>query len=290
MRVFVAGATGVFGRALLPRLVARGDTVVALARSPERAAPIAGPGVEVIEGDLLKTAPGRLAEALEGCDAAAHLATALRPGATGPDGSNTNTALRIDGTRRLLDAVLDAGVPRYLQQSIVMAYPDGGDRWLDESTPFDLSEARAAMGHPVAVMEAMVHALDPSRVAWTVLRGGAFVGPGTFQDDTLRLLREGTLRVPGDGSNWISPVHVEDITQASADALSRAPAGSTYNITDEPIRNGEYLDGLAARLGLPTPPRDPERSQPPSYRCSSAAARRDLGWAPTHGIWPAALD
>ena len=201
MRVFVVGATGVYGRALVPRLVARGDTVVAFARSQERAAPIAGPQVEVIEGDLLKSSPEHLREAVEGCDAVAHLATALRPDSTGPDGSNTNTALRIDGTRRLLDAVLAAGVPRYLQQSIVMAYVDGGDHWLDESTPFDQSEARAGMSQPVVAMEQMVRDLDPSEVAWTILRGGAFVGPDTFQDDAVRRLREGMLRVPGDGRN-----------------------------------------------------------------------------------------
>jgi len=255
-------------------------------RSLERAQAIAGPRVELLEGDLLKVAPNRLREMLEGCEAAAHLATALRRGATGPDGTNTNAALRIDGTRRLVEAVLAAGVPRYVQQSIVMAYPDGGDEWLDERTPFDQSGERATTSRPVVVMEETVRSLDPARVAWTILRGGSFVGPDTFQERTIARLREGSLRVPGDGSNWVSFIHVEDIAQATVEALHRAPAGSTYNITDEPIRNGEYLDRLATILGVDAPQRDPNELLPRSFRVTSAAAMRDLEWMPTHGIWP----
>ena len=286
MRVFIVGATGVYGRALIPRLVGRGDTVVALVRSLERAESIADDGVELVEGDLLKVEPDGLREAIAGSDAAAHLATALRPGATGPDGTNTNAALRIDGTRRLTEAVVAMGVPRYVQQSIVMAYPDGGDDWLDESTPFDQSGERATTSRPVVLMEETVRSLDPARVAWTILRGGSFVGPDTFQARTIAGLRDGSLRVPGDGSNWVSLIHVEDIAQATVDALDRAPAGSTYNITDEPIRNGEYLDRVAAMLGVDTPQRDLDAPSPRSFRVSSAAARRDLQWTPTHGIWP----
>lgn len=287
MRVFIVGATGVLGRAVVPRLLARGDSVVALVRSLERAAAIAGPGVELSEGDLLREPPGRLAALLAGCDAAAHLATAIRPGATGPDGTNTTAALRTDGTRRLLDAVLAARVPRYVQQSIVMAYPDGGDRWLDESTPFDQSGERATTSSPVVTMEALVRSLDPARVAWSILRGGSFVGPETAQDAVIARLREGTQRVAGDGSNWVSFIHVRDIADGVVAALAAAPAGAVFNITDEPIRNGDYLDRLAALVGAARPARDAAAALPRSYRCTSAAARAALGWAPHVGIWPA---
>lgn len=286
MRVFIVGATGVYGRALIPKLIARDDTVVALVHSLERAAPIAGPGVELFEGDLLRERPARLQQLLTGCDAAAHLATAIRPGATGPDGSNTTAALRTEGTRRLLEAVRDAHVPRYLQQSIVMAYPDGDDHWLDESTPFDQAGDRAATSQPVITMEQLVRAFDPTRLAWTILRGGSFVGPETAQDAVIARLRDGTARVPGDGSNWVSFIHVEDIADATVAALQRAPAGSVFNITDEPIRNGDYLDRLAAILGVAAPERDPGAPRPRSYRCSHAAATQVLGWQPTTGIWP----
>jgi len=286
MRVFIAGATGVYGRAVIPRLTARGDQVVALARDVASPSPIAGPGVEFVRGDLIQDTPEQLAEAMRGCDAVMHLATAIRPGATGPDGANTTAALRTTGTRNLLDAVHLARVPVYLQQSIVMGYIDGGDRWLDETTPFEASADRAQMVSPVEQMEGMVRALDPQQVRWCILRGGSFVGPDTAQDAVLDRLRAGTQRVPGDGANWVSFIQVEDIADATVAALDRAPTGSTYNITDTPVQNGAYLDRLAALLGVTPPPRDAEATRPRSYRCSNDVARQALGWEPRVGIWP----
>lgn len=286
MRIFIAGATGVYGQAVIPRLLDRGDTVVALARDVSRVGAIARPGVELVTGDLLDGNTEQLTAAMHGCEAVLHLATAIRPGATGTEGANTTAALRTAGTRHLLDAVLAAGVPAYLQQSITMGYIDGGETWLDEGTPFASTPGQVTAISSVVDMEEMVRALDPQRVRWCILRGSLFVGPGTMQDDVLERLRAGTQQVPGDGSNWISFIHVEDIAEATLAAIDRAPAGSVFNITDTPVRNGDYLDRLAALLGVPSPPRDAEAPHPRSHRCSNEAASRILGWQPTRGIWP----
>jgi nucleoside-diphosphate-sugar epimerase len=287
MRVFIVGATGVLGRPVVRSLLASGDRVVALVRSLERAKPIALPGVELYEGDLLQQTPGQFASLLAGCDAAAHLATALRPGSPGLGTTNTNVALRVDGTRALLDSVRAVGVGRYVQQSIALSYVDRGDDWVDESTPFYRApDSEGAPAHEV--MEEMVRGLDSSRTEWVILRGGAFVGPDTFQERTIAGLRAGTERVPGDGQNWVSCVHVDDYADAVVAALHSSLREGIFNITDEPIRNGDYLDGLAERLGLPAAPRNPDLPRPRSYRCSSAGARDALGWTPTRGIWPLA--
>ena len=280
------GATGVLGRPVVGGLLERGDSVVALVRSLQRAAPIDRPGVELHEGDLLRIEPGLLRDLLAGCDAAAHLATALRPGSPGLGTTNTNASLRIEGTRRLLAAVLEASVPRYVQQSIALAYIDGGDAWLDEQTPFYQPDDVAGAAQPVVEMEAMVRAL-PEDVAWLILRGGSFVGPETRQDDAIARLRDGSLRVPGDGANWVSFVHADDYASAVVLAIHSPLSGAVFNVADTPVRNGDYLDGLADLLGLPPPPRDPEAARPRSYRCSSEPARQQLGWQPQRGIWPA---
>lgn len=276
-------------RALVPLLVQQGHTVRALVRSPEKLAVQAG--VELSRGDLLSPETvDRLPDMMAGCQAVLHIATAIPRDFDAPGAWNTNTRLRIEGTRSLLDASLAAGVERYIQQSIVMAYEDGGDRWLDESTPFDTSPARSGTNGPVIQMESMVRSIAPQKLAWCILRGGSFVGPGTAQDKAIRQLRDGTLRVPCDGSSYISPVNVADMAAAVAASLQRAPGGSIFNIVDEPLRQGEYLDCLAALVGEPTPGRDASRPCPPSLRCSNDAAKAALGWKPTYGIWPVSLN
>lgn len=64
MEILVAGATGYIGRRLVPRLLASGHTVRALARDPERARRVLPPAVEVVVGDVLR--PETLAPALSG--------------------------------------------------------------------------------------------------------------------------------------------------------------------------------------------------------------------------------
>jgi len=281
VRVFVAGGTGVLGRALLPRLTAGGHRVRTIARRVQAAA--LPPEVELIEADLLED---DLANLVRGCDAVVHIATAIPADASAPGAWDLTARLRTVGTRRLLDATLAARVPRYVQQSITMAYRNGGDAWLDEQTPLDDSPGRAEISGPVARVEAMIRDVEPRLLAWTILRGGSFVGAGTQQDTLIEKLRLGAAMVRGDGSNYLSAVNVADMASAVDAALDRSPGGATFNIVDEPLRYGDYVDALAELVGAARPPRV-ALPLPPSWRCTNHAARAVLGWTPRAGIWPA---
>ncbi len=290
MRVCVAGATGVLGRSLVPRLIAAGHSVQALARDVTKAESLfSGSAVEIVECDLL--APGmeaRLIPMMKGCEAVIHAATAIPRNFTVPGALTANTHLRIRGTGRLQRAALEVGVTTFVQQSIIMAYRDGGSDWLDETTWIDQSPERREVCHPVAIMESMMrlYARQPKPMRWTILKGGIFVGPGTFQQDVVEQIRRGALVVPGDGSHYVSLVHVEDVADAYVIALERAPAASIFNISAEPLTYGEYVDAIADRLGVPHPLRDVTKPRPVSHRASTNAAREVLGWQAKHSIWP----
>ena len=292
MRVCIAGATGVLGRALVPRLLAAGHSLVLLVRDPRKAAQLfSGFNTEIHECDLL--APGmeaRLAPMIDGCEAVIHAATSIPQDFTAPGALTANTHLRIRGTGRLQRAALDVGVTTFIQQSIISAYRDGGDDWLDESTWIDQTPKRRDICHPVAIMESMMRlfARQPKPMRWTILKGGTFVGPGTFQANVMERIRRQELIVPGDGSHFVALVRVEDYAEAYVSALDRAPAASIFNICAEPIRYGEYLDGLADLIGVPHPARDPLKERPASHRATTKAAREILGWEPKASVWPAA--
>ena len=283
MHVFIAGATGVLGRALVPRLLSHGHSVRALVRSPEKA-PIKQERhlIEVVQGDLLAAETARqLPEMMRGCDAVMHIATAIPRNTSAPGVWDTNTRLRIEGTRSLLDAALASHVQYYFQQSITMAYIDGGDAWLDENTPLDASPRY----EPVIRMEEMVRTVPLERMPWCILRGGSFVGRGTMQRQVIESIQAGTMVVPCDGSNFDSFVNVEDMAHAFVLALTNAMPGTTFNVVAEPVRNGDYLDHIATLLSAPVPPHDPSQPCPPSQRCSNEAAHTFLGWQPEHSIY-----
>lgn len=287
MRVAVVGATGVLGRALVPCLLRDGLIVRALVRTPDRAARVLPAGTDITRFDLL-SAPGAddLPKLLSGCDVVIHAATAIPSDFTVPGAWDRNTRLRTEGTRRLLDAALAAGVSRYIQQSIAFAYAGHGDEWITEEEPLDGALLPEVVLGPVRAMEEMVRAMPEERLVWSILRGGEFVGPDTLEAVTIENVRAGREPIVCGGRHFLPLVHVTDAAAAFTDAARHAPPGSVFNIVSEPIRQRDYLEGLAARLGAPHPPQVDAAPCPPSLRCSSRRARSLLGWAPRRGIWP----
>ncbi len=287
MRVAAVGATGVLGRALIPLLLEHDYAVRAIVRSPAKARQVMPSGIEIAEGDLLDPhIEQKLPTLLERCEAVLHIATAIPRDMSAPHAWDANTRLRTDGVRVLLEAALKAGAKQYLQQSIIMAYPDHGDEWITEDMPLDTSPERAEVNASVIAMEDLVRTLATDRLRWCILRGGRFVGPGTFEVNTIADLRHGTRVIAGTGQNFLSLIHVMDMASATAAALEHAPDRSIFNIVDEPWREGEYLDRLADALGVGRPARDEMKPTPPSWRCSNRAARSILHWSPTHDIIP----
>lgn len=158
MRIFLAGATGVIGVRLVPRLVASGHEVAGMTRSPDKVESLRALGAEPVVCDVFDR--DAVSDALGACqpEAVVHELTDL------PDDSARiselaarNARIRGEGTRNLLAAARAAGTPRFLAQSIAWQLPPG--------------EGSAA----VAELEQSV--LDFGGV---VLRYGRFYGPGTY--------------------------------------------------------------------------------------------------------------
>lgn len=285
MRVAVIGSTGVLGRALIPLLLEHDHAVRAFARSTARAREVLPAGIEIAEGDLLDPHIGQqLPALLADCEGVIHIATAIPRDMRAPGAWNANNRLRTDGTRSLLQAALQAGAQQYIQQSISMAYPDRSDEWITEDMPLDTSPERAEVNAAVIIMEDLVRTLAADQLRWCILRGGRFVGPGTFEENTVADLRHGTRVIAGTGQDFISLIHVADMASAVVAALAYAPQQSIFNIVDEPLREGDYLDRLADAIGVGRPPRDTTRPTPLSLRCSNRAAKSALQWLPTHAI------
>src|SRR5262249_25269015 len=131
VRIAVLGATGVYGRHLVPRLAAAGHRVRALVRRPDRAAIAAACGAELVAADIFDEAA--LRTGLGGCDVAINLATTL-PGPNPGGDFAKNDHLRREGTPIWVRACRNAAVPRIVQQSIAMIHAGGGDAWADETT------------------------------------------------------------------------------------------------------------------------------------------------------------
>jgi len=280
MRIAVLGATGVVGRHVVSRLHEHGYEVRAVVVAEAEVEALRRRGVDAMQGDIFDLHSVR--EAVKGCSAALHLATAApRPGHV-PNWP-LNDRIRREGTANLLDACRSAGVQRYVQQSL--AFLVGGTSDLvDETAPL------------LPATEVTASAIDAERLVaasgldWVVLRDGALYGPGTGREEHwAALAHAGELAFPGDGSDHISLIHVADLAECFVVACERAPSGSIISaVDDEPTTYRELFTYIALLEGA-TVPTSGGASNFPSFRVTNSKARKDLGWQPFYRSYRSGL-
>lgn len=255
MKIFVAGGTGVLGRASLGPLIAAGNEVSSTARGAEKAKLVRQLGAEPVEVDLYNVADVR--RAIAGSDAVIRLTTkigSLSKFRERHAWDETNR-LRTEGARILVDAAVAERVPVYVHESVTFVYRDGRDNWLSEDSPVDDGGAGILRATLAGEQEAARFSQSGGR--GIVLRFAGFYGgdcPSTSEMATMA--RRRMLAQLGPASNYFSSIHIADAGRAVAAAVS-LPAG-TYNVCDdEPVRFADYLQIFAAALALPKPYRLP---------------------------------
>lgn len=289
MNVFVAGGTGVLGRATIGALGEAGHRVRTTARGEENSKLVRSLGAEPLEVDLYDAAAVR--RAIAGSDAVLRLTTKipslLRMGKRGA-WTETNR-LRTVGAGILVEAASLERIPIYVHESVVFVYADGGAEWLDEGARTDDSGATLLRAALDGEREAVRFTQAGGR--GIVLRFGGFYGPDAPSTlETAQLLRRRMLPQVGRGANYMSSIYVADAGRAVAAALA-VPAG-TYNICDDaPAPFAEYLQVVAKSLGAPRPWRLPAALGPMlfgevarflfrSLRVSNRRFREAAGWRP----------
>jgi len=286
-RIAVLGATGVYGRHLVPRLIAAGHRVRVLARQPTRAAFAAACGAEVATADIFDEAS--LHAGVAGCDIALNLATNLpSPTSQGGDFAK-NDELRREGTRIWVRACQDAGVTRVLQQSIAMTHAGSGSEWADETTFHELGTDSVAAA-AIAAIRDMEATIAASQLDWLVLRGGLFYGAGTgFDDDWFARARAGKLRLPGDGTDYVSLVHIADMAAATVAAIAHWPSRHALIVADDLPAQWRDVFGYVCTLAGCDAPQSGGRAGFPSFRVSNRRAKTLLDWDPFYPTYRAGL-
>jgi 2-alkyl-3-oxoalkanoate reductase len=304
MRVFVAGATGAIGRALLPRLVAAGHQVVGTTRTKERASLIRQLGGEALVADGLDPAAMRRAVQSARPDAIVHEMTDLK-GVSDLQHFDrafaTSNRLRTEGTDHLLAAARDVGVQRFVAQSFCgWSFARVGGTVRSEEDPLD-PEPPQELRRTLEAIRYLEKVVTEAREAGgIVLRYGAFYGLDTGLFDATFIGQIVRRRVPviGNGNGWWSFLHIDDAATATALAIERGEAANIYNIVDDdPALVREWLPALAAMLGAKPPRRVPAwlgRLVAGEHLVvmmtqvragSNAKAKRQLGWQPAYPSW-----
>jgi nucleoside-diphosphate-sugar epimerase len=303
MRIFVAGATGVLGRSVVPMLVAAGHEVTGMTRSPEKVSTLEAAGAEPVVCDALDAHALKAAVVGARPEAIVHLLTAL------PDRLNprkvkrdlaVNDRLRSRGTRDLVAAAQAAGVKRIVAESIAFAYFPGPPGTLHTETEVLHLDGPKSFRRTAGALHELECAVRG--VQGTVLRFGYLYGPGTSiarAGTIAEDLRRRRMPVVGRGEGVWSFVHIDDAARAIVLALEEQDGEAhIYNVVDDdpaPVR--EWLPALAEAVGAPRPLRVPTPIaravagplgvlfMVKAQGASNALVKQELGWTPRLPSW-----
>jgi nucleoside-diphosphate-sugar epimerase len=242
MKALVTGATGFVGSHLAEALKQRGYEIAALARSPRKAAVLAGQGVRVVWGDLHDAEA--LERAVEGQDIVYHVA-----GVVAARDEAEFLRWNRDGTRNVLAAAERGGKPRFvLVSSLAAAGPSArGAPLIGSETPRPVTAyGRSKLAAEQSVME--------SSLRWSIVRPPMVYGPR--DREILKVFRLARLRIApvfGDGAQELSAVHAADLATALiAAGESTATVGGTYTACHPDVFTAaEFGRAVGAAMGRP---------------------------------------
>jgi nucleoside-diphosphate-sugar epimerase len=287
MKIFVAGGSGAIGIPLVKALVAAGHEVTTLTRSASRLDELSALGASVAVADALNREALVTAVKAAGPTHVIHQLTALPKG--GPrrarDLEATNR-LRIDGTRNLLDAAIQAGARRFVVGSFAILAPR--------------SSVAPGAGDPAAAAirsmeDQVLEATRSGAIEGVILRYGMFYGldtPSTVA--MIEMVRKRRLPVVRGDSGRLPLIQIDDAVSATVRALDAAPPGSVYDIVDDYAASlTEIVETIAEYTGsrkpLNVPAWLPRLVAPYMARMTSiqmplsnAKAKAELGWRPRY--------
>ena len=302
MHIFLAGATGAVGQALVPLLISNGHTVTGTTRTPAKVERLRAQGVEPVVLDGLDGDAVRAAVAAAKPDAIVHQMTALSGDLDLRRFERSFAAtnrLRTEGTQQ--PAVRRVGVRRRARRRPEL-------RGLARGAGRRAGQDGGRSARPASAQAGALHARgDPGpRDRWSreaggiALRYGGFYGPGTASRPAAssgRAVRARKFPIVGDGGGVWSFCHIDDVAGGTLAALEHGAPGRVYNICDdEPAPVREWLPAVAESIGAP-PPRHLPRwvgrlmgEHLVTMMCeirgaSNARAKRELGWAPAWPSW-----
>src|SRR5215213_5335381 len=263
MRIFFAGASGVIGPVLTPRLVEAGHEVVAMTRTEAKAERLAADGAEPVVCNVLDADALRDAVVAARPDAVIHHLTDL-PQQMTPDqmksGLEATNRVRTKGTANLIAAARAAGARRIVAQSVAFAYGPKATGLYDESDPLYVDGPAPGAETAAGVAELERQVTNADGLEGLALRFGFWYGPRTaYASDGYFAgeIRKRRLPIVGDGSAVWSFVHVDDVAAATIAALDRGATG-VYNVTDDdPAPAREWIPAYAEALGAKRPRRVP---------------------------------
>jgi dihydroflavonol-4-reductase len=255
MKAFVTGGTGFIGGRLIRKLRERGDEVVALVRSPAKAADLRDLGVELVQGDL--ASEQAISDGVRGCDAVFHVAAVYKVGIPASEREDMWDS-NVRGTERVLDAAIEAGVPRIVYVSTVAVFGNTRGQVVDEGYERNGEDFLSCYDET----KYRSHQVARDRIAKgapiVIVQPGGVYGPGDHSElgNIIDQTRTGKLRMLMFPETGFNLVHVDDVADGILRAHDSGKAGESYVLGGEIARMRDLIEKVAEISGRKAPKRE----------------------------------
>ena len=253
MRAFVTGATGFIGGHVARQLSERGDQVVALVRSPDKATDLREQGAELIEGDL--SDEEAIKRGVDGAEAVFHVGAVYKVGIPKKD-RDAMTDANVRGTERVLDAAHEAGVPRIVYVSTVNVFGDTEGKVVDESYRRD--ESKGFLSH-YDETKYRSHQVAEDRIGRgypiVIVQPGGVYGPGDHSElgNIIKQVSTGKLKAKAFPDMGLMLGYVEDIAAGVLLAHDKGEIGESYVLAGEQTTMDDIIKRTAELAGRKPP-------------------------------------
>ena len=255
MKVFVTGGTGFIGGEVARLLRDRGDDVVCLVRSPEKASKLTEIGCDVVAGDLVDA--DAIRSGLEGCDGLIHAAAVYEVGI--PDSQRPAMyEANVTGTEVVMRAALEAKVPKVVHVSTVGAFGNTHHNVVDESYEHPGREFTSYYEETKVESHRIVKRMIAEEgLPGVIVQPGGVYGPGDTSQvaDLLDQFLAGKLPLIPFPDLGVCLTHVEDIATGILLALDKGRVGETYVISGPVTTMREAIEVVAGITGKKAPKR-----------------------------------
>jgi 2-alkyl-3-oxoalkanoate reductase len=243
MKLFVTGASGFLGLAVIDAAVERGHEVVALVRSDKQHASSA---VRFVRGDVRNTQPW--IDELRSVDAVVHLAASFGD-------LHSQVAVNVLGTERLLKAMTDVGCRRLVHISTFSVYDyrrTESGATIDENSLIEAQpQARDPYTETKLQQEALVRAFEAEGNDVTIVRPGAIFGPDRWWDGGAASRLKGNVWLAVTPKGKPKLVSVWNCADAIVLCAEKPEAiGETLNIVDDNLPTQREYETMLRDSGL----------------------------------------
>jgi nucleoside-diphosphate-sugar epimerase len=250
MKVFVSGAAGFLGKAVVAELVKRGHEVVGLVRTEAKGKVIENLGGRYLIGDLTKD--GSWKDEVQSSYRVVSLSWPIET----TEKFNLDRMIELNllhakGVSNLIKAAKHGEAKSIFVTYDTLCFGDNADKWVEGAGTIQPAGFCRPIGN---AYDEITRAGEDSGIPLVNVFPGRVYGPEGWFTYMIGRIHEGTWKLAGKGDNFLSLIHIGDLAWAYGEAVERLTHNESFSLVDgNPATQAEFTYFVADMLGVPHP-------------------------------------